>query len=110
MEQRPGRQGQHQHGEQPTAPAASQAEHLTKVRALAYQRRRLDAEVERRPAVAAARRDRDDQLVNEPANKESDHDAPARPEMRRQRAKEEAVRQVAEGGVPAPAPEVAEAD
>lgn len=60
----------------------------------------LDEEEERWPAISAGGRQRDDQLVNDAADEKADEKSWLRSEACCQRAKQEAMRQIAKGGVP----------
>src|SRR5262249_18598786 len=91
------------------APYKADADSLHGPRPFGEQRQALNGEERGRSAVAAAGGKGNHHVVNESAEGESGEYRPPRSAPGRERPEQKPVRQVAERGIPAPAPEVADA-
>src|SRR5262245_25426440 len=69
----------------------------------------LQAEVSSRSAITAARRERNHRFMDQTAEQETEQQRQPRIYDSRRRQKQESMRQISEGPVPAPAPEIAQA-
>src|SRR5260370_2179769 len=110
MKQQRQRADQHEHGERPAAEATCQAEAPAKRGAFEKNRGSLQEEESGWAAPTAACRQRDDQLVHDPAEEKTNNEGGLRGEARRQGAEQEEIRQVAESEDAALAPELAYTD
>ncbi len=69
----------------------------------------LQKKVQRRQTITAAGRDGNDKIVNQAAHAKSQNHRPTWPPFSSQGLKQEAMRQISESRIPAPAPEVRDA-
>src|SRR5262245_18470830 len=109
MEEQAKRQYESEHREEPAAYTCADSETCGEWRALGQHAGALKREEDRRSAVAAAGRQRDHDVVHDPAEQKAGEDRHPRAPAERQRPKQHLMREVAERRVPAAPPEFAEA-
>src|SRR5262249_28985563 len=109
MEQQSDRRNQDNEYEHSSRPSGAKSDLASERAAFDDHRQSLNGEERGRAAVTAASGDRDHDIVNDAAEQKSDEHTPTRSEPRGTWSKQKPMRQIPERGVPATAPEFAQA-
>src|SRR5262245_43341754 len=105
MKEQRQRSGQRDERKRSSARPLSQADATAELAAFDHHGDSLNREEQRRPPVSGSSRNRDDQIVNEAADREAGQDAGARSESCREWLEEISIREIPKGRIPSAPPE-----